>query len=298
MRASRPYLLSRGTARATARRVAAIAVLAGLDALGLALGLYVALVLRSTRLRRPDLLEPALGGRPGGVASVPRADHVARLLAGGALRRTRAASGRRQDRLLDRARRGDHARVRLGHGLRLHHVGPDPDGVRHVCARDRAPAGGVRVGDARAAAAAARAAPGPARRRGSAPRVARTRADVAAPRARLRPRRLVRARARRPAGSPSRGGSAGRDRPQRGRLRRGDGARAGRDGAPDGRAGADRAEDDRAAAAARRVRAGAGRAAVRAAAARARGRRLGGEEDVRPRRQLRRRASSGCRSGS
>ena len=47
VRASRPYLLSRGTARATVRRVLAIAVLAGLDALGLALGLYAALVLRS-----------------------------------------------------------------------------------------------------------------------------------------------------------------------------------------------------------------------------------------------------------
>ena len=47
VRASRPYLLSRGTARATVRRVVAIAVLAGLDALGLALGLYAALVLRS-----------------------------------------------------------------------------------------------------------------------------------------------------------------------------------------------------------------------------------------------------------
>ena len=47
VRASRPYLLSRGTARATLRRVVAIAVLAALDALGLALGLYAALVLRS-----------------------------------------------------------------------------------------------------------------------------------------------------------------------------------------------------------------------------------------------------------
>jgi exopolysaccharide biosynthesis polyprenyl glycosylphosphotransferase len=47
VRASRPYLLSRGTARATLRRLLAVAVLAALDALGLALGLYAALVLRS-----------------------------------------------------------------------------------------------------------------------------------------------------------------------------------------------------------------------------------------------------------
>ena len=129
-------------------------------------------------------------------------------------------------------------------------------------------------------------------------RVAGAGADVAAARAGVRPRRLVRARARRPAGSASRAGAAGRDRPQRGRLRRGDGARARRDGAPDGRERADRAEDDRAAAAARRVRARAGRAAVRAAAARARRRRLGGQARLRPRRQPCRRARSACRSGS
>ncbi len=89
-----------------------------------------------------------------------------------------------------------------------------------------------------------------------------------------------------PSGRTAGAGSAGRDRPQRGRLRRGDRARTGRDGAPRRCPGADRAEDDRAAAAARRVRAGAGRAAVRAAAARARGHGLGAEEGVRPRRQL------------
>ena len=47
VRASRPYLLSRGRVRSFVRRVLAIAVLAGLDALGLALGLYAALVVRS-----------------------------------------------------------------------------------------------------------------------------------------------------------------------------------------------------------------------------------------------------------
>jgi exopolysaccharide biosynthesis polyprenyl glycosylphosphotransferase len=47
VRASRPYVLSRNTLRALVRRVLAIAALASLDALGLALGLYAALVLRS-----------------------------------------------------------------------------------------------------------------------------------------------------------------------------------------------------------------------------------------------------------
>ena len=290
LRAGRPYLLKSVPLRSLVRRVAAIAVLAGLDALGLALGLYAALVLRSIVFGDPIFWNLLWEAGPGGVAPVPRADHLARLLAGGALRRAGAARGRRQDRLVDRARRRDHARVRLGHELRLHHVRPDPDGLRHLGARDRAPACGVRVVDARAAAAAARAAPGPARGRGIASRVARAGADLAAARARVRPRRLVRARTRRPAGSASGGGAAGRDRPQRGRLRRGNGARAGRDGAPDGRARADRAEDDRAAAAARRVRARPGRAALRAPAARARGSRLGGQEGVRSRRQLRRRA--------
>ena len=106
---------------------------------------------------------------------------------------------------------------------------------------------------------------------------------------RVRPRRHVRARARRSARDALGAGAAGRDRPQRGRLRRGDRARARRDCASHRYSGADRTEDDGAAAAARRVRAGAGRAAVRAAAARARRRGLGAEEGVRSRRQRARR---------
>ena len=47
VRATRPYLLTRSTLRALARRVLAITTLAALDSLGLALGLYAALVLRS-----------------------------------------------------------------------------------------------------------------------------------------------------------------------------------------------------------------------------------------------------------
>ena len=73
--------------------------------------------------------------------------------------------------------------------------------------------------------------------------------------------------------------------PQRGRFRRGCRAGDRRDGAPRGREGADRAEDDRPAAPARRVRPRPGNAALRAAAARARRHGLGREEGVRPRRQ-------------
>ena len=47
LRAGKPYLLTSAPLRNLARRVAAIATLAALDAAGLALGLYAALVLRS-----------------------------------------------------------------------------------------------------------------------------------------------------------------------------------------------------------------------------------------------------------
>jgi exopolysaccharide biosynthesis polyprenyl glycosylphosphotransferase len=51
VRASRPYLLSRGTRREVVRRVFSIVTLAALDTAGLALGLYLALVLRSLVFR-------------------------------------------------------------------------------------------------------------------------------------------------------------------------------------------------------------------------------------------------------
>jgi exopolysaccharide biosynthesis polyprenyl glycosylphosphotransferase len=50
VRASRPFFLARTTQRQVARRVLAIVTLAGLDAAGLALGLYLALALRSLLL--------------------------------------------------------------------------------------------------------------------------------------------------------------------------------------------------------------------------------------------------------
>src|SRR5687768_17368383 len=47
VRALRPYLLQRGPLRTAVRRVLGITALGVLDTLGLALGLYLALVLRS-----------------------------------------------------------------------------------------------------------------------------------------------------------------------------------------------------------------------------------------------------------
>ena len=67
--------------------------------------------------------------------------------------------------------------------------------------------------------------------------------------------------------SSRRCGAPRRADPGRGRPRRGDGARGRRDGAPLRRARPGRADDDRAAAAARRVRPRPGRAALRAAPA-------------------------------
>jgi exopolysaccharide biosynthesis polyprenyl glycosylphosphotransferase len=55
VRALRPYVLQRGPLRTFARRVAAIASLAALDTVGLALGIYLALVLRSVVYGDPVL---------------------------------------------------------------------------------------------------------------------------------------------------------------------------------------------------------------------------------------------------
>jgi exopolysaccharide biosynthesis polyprenyl glycosylphosphotransferase len=55
IRAGRPYLLKTAPARAAARRVVGVVVLAALDVIGLALGIYVALVLRSVVYGDPVL---------------------------------------------------------------------------------------------------------------------------------------------------------------------------------------------------------------------------------------------------
>ena len=276
VRASRPYLLSRGTARATVRRVLAVVVLAGLDAVGLALGLYAALVLRaSSSATRSSGTCSGRQARRSGCRSSSRSRGSSSGRPGSTPAGSAApASG---GCLVDRARGRDHARVRLGHGLRLHDIGPDPDRMHHVRARDRAAPRGLRVGHPRAAAAAACPAPRFAGRRRRSSRLAR--AGRSPPRGVCVAYDLV--------GSFAPG------------PRRAAGRRGWRELRPDeivlSEGGFDeetvlelvetahrggvrvrhRAEDDGAAAAARRVRAGAGRAAVRAAAARARGHGLG-----------------------
>ena len=116
------------------------------------------------RLRRHDLLEPALARRARRVAALPASDHLAGLLARRPLRAARAARRARPRRLVDGARRRDHARVRLRHRLRLHDLGPRPDRLRHVRAPDRGVPSRVRLLHGRAAAAASGAHPGAARR--------------------------------------------------------------------------------------------------------------------------------------
>ena len=138
--------------RTLVRRVLAIATLAALDAGGLALGLYIALVLRSSSSATRSS-GACSGARPG--EWLPFLIPITLLVfwQAGLYARARAARGLGPRRLVARARRGDHARVRLGNGLRLHDLRADPDRVRHVRARDRAAARGLRLGHARAAAA-------------------------------------------------------------------------------------------------------------------------------------------------
>ena len=151
VRAARPYILSRGSLRESARRTAAVAALAALDAIGLALGLYAALVLRSLVFGDPIFW--SLLWEAGPREWLPFLLPVTLLVfwQGGSLRLPRAPRRLRPGRLVARPGRRDHPRLRLGDGLRLHDVGSDPDRVRHRCARDRRPAVGLRVADAQGA---------------------------------------------------------------------------------------------------------------------------------------------------
>ena len=89
--------------------------------------------LRRARAARARLREhghplgPPLG-RAVDVASLPRPDHGARLLAGRPLRLPRAARRARQGGLLARPDRARRARVRDRHRLRVHDLRADPGG--------------------------------------------------------------------------------------------------------------------------------------------------------------------------
>ena len=86
IRAARPVFLQRGWQRAVLRRVASIAALVALDVGGLALGLYLALVVRELVFNGTDILWSLLWEGAEDVAAVPRAGDRARLLAGRAVR--------------------------------------------------------------------------------------------------------------------------------------------------------------------------------------------------------------------
>ena len=232
VRASRPYLLSRGTARATVRRVLAIAVLAGLDALGLALGLYAALVLRSIVFGDPifwNLLWEA-GPAEWLPFLVPITWLVfwqAGLYAG---RERRAGAGRIASSIVLVAA------ITLAFGWGTNYDFTTSGLIPTACVTSALAIGLLRAAYESMTLELQRLLH--VRRRvllvgddehlDSLERVL----TVVAAAARVRPRRLVLARARRPAGGAAGAGAAGRDRPQRGRVRRGDRARARRDGAP------------------------------------------------------------------
>ncbi len=142
--------------------------------------------LRSARAARARLrelghpLEPPLG-RAVDMASLPRADHGARLLAGWALCLARAARRARHGGLLARPDRARGARIRARHRLPVHDLGPDPGGDGLERRRDRALSRRLRVGYGRAAARLRRA---PARDSRRSRRGARGAAPLARQRAR------------------------------------------------------------------------------------------------------------------
>ena len=91
IRRSRVYLLSRGPLFGLLRRAVSVAMLVAADVAGLALGVYLRPRPALRRLRGHRVLVAPLGHGAGRVAAVPRADHRARLPAGGPLRPARAS---------------------------------------------------------------------------------------------------------------------------------------------------------------------------------------------------------------
>ena len=228
------------------------------------------------------------------MAPVPDADHDPRLLAGGSLRRARAPRRRRARRLVARARRRDHARLRVGRRPPVRDVRPRADGRRHLRGDHLRPARELRAPHARPHARARSSAPRGARRQGPERRApaAHARRDARRDRLLVRRRDLADAGrhpdpatrlARRPRRRARRPPRRRADRERRRRERRA-ARRARRAGAPARRAGTRRSDDRGDPHAARRVRPGPGGPALRAAPARLRRRRLGDEAPVRSRR--------------
>ncbi len=285
VRASRPYLFSRGTRRELVRRLLATLVLAGLDVVGLTLGLYAALVLRSVVFGDSIFWSLLWDAGPADWLRflVPITFLIFWQAGLYASRERRAGFGRVAYSLVLVAA------ITLAFGWGTGYDFTTSGLIPTACVTCALVIGGLRaaydsltlelqrflkvrrrvllVGDGEGI-------DGLRRLLSSSGRLgAYEFAGVFAPGG----GRIARGAAA--------GGPAGRDHPQRGRPGRGDGARARRDGAPRGRARTDRADDDGPAGQARRVRARPGRAALRAAPARPGWDRLGGQESVRRRRQ-------------
>ena len=289
VRAARPYVFSRAPLRTFGRRVLGITSLALLDAAGLALGLYIALVLRSVVFGDPVLW--GLLWRTESEEWLPFLIPITLLVfwqAGlYATRERRAGLGRVASSLLLVA--AIVLAFGYGTGYDFNTTGLIPTALvvcaitigllraaydsftlelqRLLHARKRA----LLLGSGQSLATLQRMLSG--KRAG----IAYEFVDVLPP---DRDNEL----SERIALDPARRGD-----PQRGRLRRGGRARDRRNRPSRGGEGADRAEDDRLAAPARRIRPRSGDAALRVAPARARRDGLGREEGVRSRRQLRRR---------
>ena len=129
VRAARPYVFLRAPLRTFMRRLLGITSLVLLDAAGLALGLYIALVVRSIVYGDPVLW--SLLWRTEADEWLPFLVPITLLVfwqAGlYATRERRAGLGRVASSLV--AGRGDRARLRVRHRLRLQHNGVDPDRV-------------------------------------------------------------------------------------------------------------------------------------------------------------------------
>ena len=174
-----------------------VAALVVLDVVGLAFGIYLALVIRQVVTGDGDVLWGLLW-REGPAEWLKFAAPITVLVfaQAGPLSAARAAAGRGADPRLPHRRRAHRARVRDRDGLRLLDLGPHPDLGRRLGGHDRAAPRRVRVGVARGHARGRDQAPGRPRRRRREPRAPARVARVGPQRAHVRVRRRRRARGR------------------------------------------------------------------------------------------------------
>ncbi len=279
IRSSRLYLLSRGNLATVMRRVVSVVSLVALDVLGLALGIYLALVLRSFLYGKPVYWSLLWRDGPAEWLKFLAPVCVLVFWQAGLYAQRERRSGPGSDRLVARAARSHRARLRDRHELRLHDDGPDPDRGRHECSCDRVASRRLRVALTRAACvppacdggscspgrgrACAACGASSGRRAWASPTSSsassRTPASASLP--------VARHLARRHSGG-ARAAAPGRADPGRVRLRRASGAGSRRTGPPPGCACTARARYDRSSRAEGGVRAGYRCAALRAASRR------------------------------